>query len=138
VLRRSFWTPKKPTQEVQQRRHNYVFASAQRVRQHFHISRRGEQVLNSTSAGASTIDSYIQRELGEQEFVFEDPDYQITSQIPPPAASDCVAGEIDLEKGGAFPTHIARKDSAMPRLEDGRESRVGSVSSGDTRSSQSR
>lgn len=62
----------------------------------------------------------------------------MTSQIPPPDAPDCVVGEIDLEKGGAFPTHISRKDSAMPRLESERESRVGSASSGDTRSSQSR
>ena len=135
MFRRSFWTTKKPTPEVQQRRHNYLFPSAQRVRQHFNRSRPGDQVLNSTSAGASTIDSYIHRELGEQEFVFEDPDYQMTS---PPVVPDCVAGEIDLEKGGAFPTHIARKDSAMPRLDDGRGSRGGSASSGDTRSSQSR
>jgi len=135
---KSFWTSKKPTPEVQQKRRNYVFPSAQRVRQHFNRSRPGDQVLNSTSAGASTIDSYIQRELGEQEFVFEDPDYQMTSQIPPPDAPDCVTGEIDLEKGGAFPTHITRKDSAMPRLESGRGSRGGSASSGDTRSSQSR
>ena len=140
MFRRSFWTTKKrPTLEAQQRRHNYLFPSAQRVRQHLHISRRGEQVLNSTSAGASTIDSYIQRELGEQEFVFEDPDYQMSSHVPPPAASDGVVGEMDLEKGGAFPTNLARKDSAMPRVEDRRgSSRGGSMRSGDTRSSESR
>ncbi|KAG9199004.1 hypothetical protein G6514_009189 [Epicoccum nigrum] len=138
MFRRSFWTTRSPTPEVQQRRHNYVFPSAQRVRQHFNRSRPGDQALNSTSAGASTIDSYIQRELGEQEFVFEDPDYQMSSHIPPPTAPDFVVGAIDLEKGEMFPTHIARKDSAMPRLEDRRGSRGGSASSGDTRSSQSR
>lgn len=63
----------------------------------------------------------------------------MSSHVPPPAASDGVVGEMDLEKGGAFPTNLARKDSAMPRVEDRRgSSRGGSMRSGDTRSSESR
>ncbi|KAF2993034.1 hypothetical protein E8E13_000226 [Curvularia kusanoi] len=138
MFRYSFWTSKKATQEVQQRRrNNYVFASAQRVRQHFNRSRRGDHVLNSTSAGASTLDSYIQRELGEEDFVYEDPDYQMTSIAEPPPAPGFAMGDADLEKGGAFYTEIARKDSALPRLDNGYGG-AGTASSGDTRSSQSR
>ena len=63
----------------------------------------------------------------------------MSSHVPAPAAAESVGGEMDLEKGGAFPIHISRKDSAMPRVEDGRASgRGGSVGSGDTRSSGSK
>lgn len=114
-----------------------MFPSAQRVRQRLSGRRPGNQILNSTSAGASTIDVYIQRELGDQEFVFEDPDYQMTSVITPHAAPAVTLGDIDLEKGNAFPVEITRKDSAFPRIQD--ESDAGeSAGSGDTRSSNSR
>lgn len=93
-------------------------------------------MLNSTSAGASTIDGYIQQELGDQELVFEDPDYQMISNVPH-ATVGYTTGDIDLEKGGAFPTQMSRKDSALPRLEGGCE-RAGSSSSGNTCSSHSR
>jgi len=137
VFRKSFWTNAKPVQQAQQERNNYVFVSAQRVRQRLSGRRHGNQILNSTSAGASTIDAYVQRELGDQEFVFEDPDYQTTSVLPPHGAPEVTLGDIDLQKGNALPVEIIRKDSAFPRMGD--ESDAGdSAGSGDTRSSQSR
>ena len=137
MFRKSFWIGAKPAQQVQQKRNNYVFAPAQRIRQRLSGRRHGNQILNSTSAGASTIDVYIQRELGDQEFVFEDPDYQMTSVVPPHGAPEVTMANIDLEKGNAFPVQITRKDSALPRIGD--ESDAGeSGGSGDTRSSNSR
>jgi hypothetical protein len=137
VFRKSFWTGAKPVQQVQQKRNNYVFASAQRVRQRLSGRRHGNQILNSTSAGASTIDVYNQCELGDQEYVFEDPDYQMTSVMPPNGAPEVMLGDMDLEKGNAFPVQITRKDSAFPRAGD--ESDAGdSAASGGTRSSNSR
>lgn len=117
-------------------RNNYILASSQRVHQHLSWRRHGNRILNSTSAGASTINVYIQRELGDQEFVFEDPDYRMTSAIPPHAAPEVTLSDIDLEKGNAFPVKITRNDSAFPRMEE--ESGAGeSAGSGDTRSSNS-
>lgn len=134
MFRKSFWTNAKPVQHVQQKRNDY---SARRIRQRLSGRRHGNQILNSTSAGASTIDGYIQRELGDQESVFEDPDYQMTSVLPPHGAPEVTLGDIDLEKGKAFPAEITRKDSAFPRMGD--ESDEGeSAGSGDTRSSNSR
>ncbi|KAF3050611.1 hypothetical protein E8E11_010081 [Didymella keratinophila] len=85
---KSFWTNAKPVQQVQQKRNNYVFASAQRVRQRLSGRQYGNQILNSTSAGASTIDVYIQREFDDRQFVFEDPVYQMTSVLPPHGAPE--------------------------------------------------
>ena len=94
-------------------------------------------MLNSTSAGPSTIDIYIQREFGDQDFVFEDPDHQMTGVLPPHGAPDVALGNIDLEKGNTFSVEITRKDSAFPRIEDGIAVGDG-AGSGETRSSQSR
>lgn len=94
-------------------------------------------MLNSTSAGASTIDVYIQRELGDQEFVFEDPDFQMIGVLPPHGAPEVALGDIDLEKGNAFSVEVARKDSAFLRKGDAINA-GDSAGSGDTRSSQSR
>lgn len=138
MFRKSFWTSKKRTQQVQQKRNNFVFASAQHARQRISRVRHGHgnQVLNSTSAGASTVDVYIQREMGDEEFVFEDPDYQMTANAPPHAAP---TGDMDLEKGNGFRTEIVRSDSAFPVvIEDDDEDGGRSAGSGDTRSSQSR
>jgi hypothetical protein len=69
--------------------------------------------------------------------VFEDPDYQMTSVMPPNGAPEGMLGDVDLEKGNAFPVQITRKDSAFPRAGD--ESDAGdSAASGGTRSSNSR
>lgn len=66
--------------------------------------------MNSTSAGATTIDLYVQRELGDEELVFEDPDYQMTASLPPHSSQ-----HIDLEKNVVYRTDIARTDSGYPR-----------------------
>jgi hypothetical protein len=137
VIRRSFWKNAKPFRQVQQKRNNYVFASAQGVRQRLSERQHGDQILNSTSAGASTTDVYIQRELGNQNFVFEDPDYQVTGVLPAHGAPEVTLGDIDLEKGDAFPGEITRKDSGFPRTGDKSDASK-SAGSGDKRSSISR
>ena len=136
MFRKSFWFNEKVPQ-IQQKRNNYMFASARRVRQRFSRPQNRNQVLNSTSAGVSTIDVYIQRELGDEQFVFEDPDYQMTSNPPPHTSLQITAGEVDLEKGGAFKTEITWTDIGFPRAVGGSEA-GGSAGSGDTRSSGSR
>lgn len=69
--------------------------------------------------------------------MFEDPDYQMTTHMPPHAAPEATSGDIDLEKGNAITTEVFRKDSAFPVVSrDGDE--AGSAGSGDTRSEQSR
>lgn len=85
----------------------------------------------------STIDVYIQRELGDEQFVFEDPDYQITGGLPHHDAQELAMRNVDLEKGGAYTEEITRKDSTFPILDDENDE-VGRAGSGDTRSSQSR
>ncbi|KAF2623090.1 hypothetical protein BU25DRAFT_462242 [Macroventuria anomochaeta] len=135
MFRKSFWISRKPAQQVQQKRNNYMFASAQRARQRLSRVRNGNQVLNSTSAGPSTIDIYIQLELSDAGFVFEDPDYQMTSNLPPHAAPRITSGDMDLEKGGAFTTEIMRQDSSFPRVAD--ESDEGDAGRSGSRPSQS-
>lgn len=72
---------------------------------------------------------YIRQGLAGEEPVFEDPDFQVTANIPPWTASDDVSGHVDLEKGNEFPARIVRKDSAMPRADE-HSSAGGSSSSG--------
>jgi hypothetical protein len=109
------------------------------VRQRLHRSQNRDQVLNSTSAGASIVDVYIQRELGDEEFVFEDPDYQAMSDLP---HHDEVrqGGDVDLEKGRTSKTGITRTDSGFPRMGSESEgyassSRIATSSRGGSRSS---
>jgi hypothetical protein len=80
---------------------------------------------------------YIRRALGGEELVFEDPDYQMLATPPLHATPQITAGDVDLEKGGAFKTAITRADSRFPRVAAAREA-DGSAGSGDTRSSCSR
>ncbi|KAF1930457.1 uncharacterized protein M421DRAFT_418776 [Didymella exigua CBS 183.55] len=115
---KSFWTNTKSMQQVRQTRNNYMFASAQRARHRLSGRRFGNQILNSTSNRTSTIDVYIQRELGDAEIVFDDPDNQMTSVSPARSTLEVTQGDIDLEKSGAFSTEMPRKDSAFPSLPD--------------------
>jgi hypothetical protein len=74
---------------------------------------------------------YIQQELGDQEFVFEDPDYQMTSDPIQSAVLQSTAGEINIETGGAFQAEIMRTDSGFPKI----GSHVGSSAGSDDRRS---
>lgn len=57
----------------------------------------------------TTIDAYIQRELGDEEYVREDPDYQMTSRPPLPLLGH-TSEDSDLEKGGASRSEITSTD----------------------------
>lgn len=109
----------------------------QQVRQHFGRARNRNQALNSTSAGASTINDYVQQELGEEELVFEDPDYQMTNGQPSDAMPDAVLENIDVEKGNVVQNEITRMDSGFPRVFDISD-RGGDTSCDGSQSSQSR
>lgn len=75
------------------------------------------------SAGASIIDVYIQRELGDDEFVCEDQDYQMTGILPPYGTPEAILGKIDLEKGGAFASRLLGRTARFREL-DMRTTRV--------------
>lgn len=136
MFRKSFWTSRKPVQ-AQQKPKKYVFASVQRTHQRFGRAQNRNLALNSTSAGASTINVYIQRELGDEEFVFEDPDYQMTNGQPSNPIPEVVLENIDVEKGNMVQNEITRMDSGFPRAEDISD-RGGDTSCGGSQSSQSR
>ncbi|KAH6639127.1 hypothetical protein C7974DRAFT_387910 [Boeremia exigua] len=116
MFRRSFWSINKPGPEVQQRHSRYMFNSARRARMRLSRAHRGNQALNSTSAGASTLENYVQRELGDHESVFEDPDYQMVTNMPYHATEQVTPADIDLEKGNAIKSTTVRKDSAFPNI----------------------
>lgn len=97
-----------------------MFLSVQRVRQRLSRAEHGNQVLNSTSAGPSTIDVYVQQETAGEDCVIEDPDFQVVADVQVRTGADTCGGNSDLEKGVAFPTQIGRKDSAMPNSGDQR------------------
>ncbi|UPX12133.1 uncharacterized protein EKO05_0002700 [Ascochyta rabiei] len=120
LFRRSFWTRSRAPAPVQQEHARYNFASVRRARQRLGRSQNRNQVLNSKSPGVSTVDGYIERELGGEEFVFADPDHQVHATAGPPcSAAGGAAGRLDLEKGGAFSRKIDRTDGGFPRVEGG-------------------
>jgi len=78
LFRRSFWRGSNRSANNLQKRFRTP-APVQRVRQYLSRSRNGV-VLNSTSAGASTINAFAREQMGEDE-VLEDPDYPVADAI---------------------------------------------------------
>ncbi|KAJ4982897.1 hypothetical protein SVAN01_11599 [Stagonosporopsis vannaccii] len=136
MFRRSFWTSKKRTQQAQQKRNTFLLVSARHARQRIHKLRHANQILNSTSAGPSTIDVYVQRERGDEDFVFEDPDYHVATNMWPCGAPGVGRGDVDLEKANAVRTEVVSGESDSAIVADGGGDAGGGAGTGGTLSSQ--
>ncbi|KAF2124348.1 hypothetical protein P153DRAFT_390382 [Dothidotthia symphoricarpi CBS 119687] len=82
LFRRSFWGKPDPAGHAHRHANNYLFPTIQHARRRGSRYRIHDDVLNSTSAGASTVDNFNYDEHGRQEeYVFEDPDYRVPNPL---------------------------------------------------------